>query len=111
MFNYMTTTGSDDENTSCQFCDFAMGSHHRVDAGTVRTYQANQAYVSNIYCGAIVAVGVHDKTPFLAMPVMYVRLYHIFYELDSTLVKYYSGRAASRLGSDSTYRFEPSRRQ
>ena len=61
-----------------------MGSQRRVDSGTVRSNQANQAYVSNIYCRAIVALGVLDKTPFLAMPVIYVRLYHIFYELDST---------------------------
>ena len=55
-----------------------------MDSGTVRSNQANQAYVSNIYCRAIVALGVLDKTPFLAMPVIYVGLYHIFYELDST---------------------------
>jgi hypothetical protein len=88
-----------------------MGSHRRVDSRAVRSYQANQAYVSNIYCRAIFALGVLDKTPLLAMPVIYVRLYHIFYESDSTLVTYYSGRAASRLGRDSTYRFEPSGRQ
>jgi len=61
---YMTTMGSDDENVFLPSLWFAMGSQRPMDSGTVRSYQANQAYVSNFYCRAIVALGVLDKTPF-----------------------------------------------
>ena len=80
----MTTMGSDDENIPANSVILRWEVNAEWDSGTVRSNQANQAYVSNIYCRAIVALGVLDKTPFLAMPVIYVRLYHIFYELDST---------------------------
>jgi hypothetical protein len=52
------------------------------------------------------ALGVLDKTPMLAMPVFYVHLYQIIYDMGQ-LLSYYSGRAASRLGRDSTSGFKP----